>query len=60
MSIEGTGFTPIVPGPAEDDGKGRTSAYDTTWPEMHKRPAPQSPFVIDGVDLTGPHPLDDE
>lgn len=31
---EGGGFAPIVPGPAKDDGTGRKSAYDTTWPDV--------------------------
>lgn len=28
-------IAPIVPGPATDDGTGRASAYDTTWPDVH-------------------------
>lgn len=30
-------FSPIVPGPAKDDGTGRRSAYDTTWPDVHSQ-----------------------
>lgn len=32
---ENNGFVPIVPGEAKDDGTGRASAYDTSWPDVH-------------------------
>lgn len=28
-------YDSIVPGEAKDDGTGRKSAYDTTWPDLH-------------------------